>query len=127
MIESSVWKATQHAGLLEDGAGLELEIDRLELAARASIEDDRAGTLARGDLVGDLPAFADVVQHDAKAELLGESQHGDDVVVAVRVVVHDALAREHLAADASIARSRAGFLSAAIVGIAHACRGSPAP
>ena len=37
-----------------------------------------------------------MVQDHAEAELLGQAQDGEDVVVTVRVVVHDALAIEHL-------------------------------
>ena len=52
--------------------------------------------MGRGDFAGDLPRLADVVQDDRVAELLGDPEGGEDVVVAVGVVLHDALAVEHL-------------------------------
>jgi hypothetical protein len=84
------------AALLELGRGARVEVQRLELASRRVDHDQRARHLGRDDLVGDAPALADVVQHDAEVELLREPQDGDDVVVAVRVVVDDALLVEHL-------------------------------
>jgi hypothetical protein len=54
------------------------------------------GTFAAAISAATSAAFADVVQHAAEAELLLQAQHGEDVVGAVRVVVHDALALEHL-------------------------------
>ena len=52
--------------------------------------------MRRGDLVGDLPAVADVMQHDLEAEFLRQSQHGEDVVVTVRVKMHDPSCRRAL-------------------------------
>ncbi len=37
-----------------------------------------------------------MVKHHREAELLRQAQHGHDVVVAVGVVMHDALALQHL-------------------------------
>jgi hypothetical protein len=85
----------QHAGLLQHGAVLRVVVRGLELAA-GRVDHDERDRHARGrDLRRHLPGLADVVQHHAEAELLREAQHGEHVVGAVGVVLHDAPAVHH--------------------------------
>ena len=89
-------KGRENPGLLEDPAGLEDQVDRLELAAGAVDKDDRAGDLRPGDLLGDHPALADMVQNDPEAELPREPQDRHDIVVPMGVVMDHPASLEHL-------------------------------
>ena len=86
----------QHAGLFKDCAGLVQQIHSFEFPAGAVDENDRRRRTRFGDLLGHLPAFADVVQHHAEIEFLRQPQHRHDVVMPVRVVVDNPLAIENL-------------------------------
>ena len=96
---SSVWKPNR-APAFSSAAPLPNETSAVSSLPPGGVDhDDRAADhlLAGRDLRRHLPGVADVLQHDPEAELLGEPEGGQDVVVPVGVEVHDALPVEHLA------------------------------
>jgi hypothetical protein len=82
--------------LLEGRAAAPVEIARLELAAGAVDQDERARHTRRGDPFGDLRGVAHMMEDDPEAEFVAQPEHGQDVVVAVGVVVDDAPSLEDL-------------------------------
>ena len=99
-------KTGQCARLFEHRGVDGVNIHRFELAARRIDKDDRRGHLGLGDLVGDLPRLADVLEHEAEPELFLQTEDSHDVVRPVRVKVDHAFAVESL--DQSLHREVAG-------------------
>ena len=75
----------------------DLAIDRilvagLQFPARRIEQNHGTGDVGGCNLVGHPPCFADVVQYHGEVKFVGQSQDGDDIVVAMRMMMHDPLA-----------------------------------
>ena len=85
-----------NAGPLQHAGGLEHQVDGFEFSTGTVDEDDRAWHAGLGDFLSHLPGLADVMEHDTEVELPGQADHRHNVVVAVRVVMNDFPAFEHV-------------------------------
>ena len=114
------WRAEQHVELgHEDLANAEvgLGIEDAVLGESPGVRQQATAVplaCGAGDLVGDLPALADVMEHDFEAEFLLHAEHGEDVVVAVGVVLDDAFAVEHVDEHLHREVTRGEFLGVAL-------------
>ena len=100
----------EHAALRHQRRVVGDGVVRLDLVGPPVGERRGAGAVLR-DLVGDLVALEHVLQRgDAEAEFLGDAQQLQDLVGAVGVRVHEALALEHLdqRLELEVARRRDG-------------------
>lgn len=87
-------EANEHAGFFEHGSRAPGDVPGFEFATGAVEHDEGTGDTGRGDFIGDLPAIAHVLQHNVKAEFTFESKDGENVVVAMGVVLNGAAAGE---------------------------------
>ena len=85
-------ESDQDAGAIEYGGVGETGVARLDLSAWA-VDHRRAQTDARcRDLVRHLVPFRPMLQHDSQPKLPGQAQNRGDVIMRVRVVLHQPLA-----------------------------------
>ena len=80
-------KRDPYARLFQNPAGGHAHIACFEFSPWRIDQNHRAGNLGLRDFVGHLPPLADMVQDNAEAKFLRQPDHGDDVIVAVRVMV----------------------------------------
>ena len=83
----------EHAALLQFRTVAPVNVAGFEFSAGGVQQDDGAGRARGGDFAGDFPCIGDVVEHHLKAELLTQPEDSEDVVGAVRVMMHHAFAK----------------------------------
>ena len=79
-----------YTSFVEDRSILMIVVDHLHLATGRVGHDDRCRYTCRSDLIGYHPGLTHVLEHQLKIKLLGEPDSRHDVILLMRMEMHDA-------------------------------------